>query len=66
MKAEQVWPAISSLLNQLENDAERKKLENKILGAVESYEKGIARLNAELDKIPRYRIPEKKPRKKKS
>lgn len=60
MTAEQVYPAVKSLIEQVQDSSERQKLENLILGAVESREKRKARILAQLDRKERYRIPQKR------
>lgn len=60
MTAEQAFPAVKMLLQQVQDSSERKKLENLILGAVESKERRKARILAQLDKKERYRIQPKK------
>lgn len=52
--AETIYPSINALIQQLD-PGERRKLENLILGAVESKEKRKARIAAELEKKQRYR-----------
>lgn len=59
MKAEQAYPAIKILLDQVSDIEERKKLENMILGAVESFEKRKKRILERLDRKPRYQIKKK-------
>lgn len=66
MTAEQAFQPITSLINQVQDAGERLKLENLILGAVESKEKQKARIRAQLDKNPRYQIKPKKNNKLKS
>lgn len=66
MTAEQAFQPITSLINQVQDPGERRKLENLILGAVESRERKKARIYAELDKNPRYQIKPKKNNKLKS
>lgn len=63
MKAEQVFPAIQALINQLQDSGERQKLETMILGAVESHNKSVDRISAMLDKYPRYQIKPKSKKK---
>lgn len=66
MTAEQIFPFINAQLQQMQDPGERRKLENLILGAVESRERKKARIYAELDKKPRYQIKPKKNNKLKS
>lgn len=56
MTAEQVYPSIKMLIQQVQDFSERQKLENLILGAVESREKRKAKILAQLDKKDRYKI----------
>ena len=60
MTAEQAFPAVKMLIQQVQDSSERLKLENLILGAVESRERRKARISAQLDKKERYRMPKKK------
>jgi hypothetical protein len=64
MTAEQAYPAIRAIIEQMRDPAERNKLEKKILGAVESFQTRKAKIAAELDLNPRYQI--RPPRKTKS
>lgn len=59
MTAEQVYPSIRMLIQQVQDFSERQKLENLILGAVESREKRKAKILAQLDKKERFRIKPK-------
>ena len=59
MTAEQVYPSIRMLIQQVQGFSERQKLENLILGAVESKEKRKARISAQLEKKERFRIKPK-------
>lgn len=59
MTAEQAFMPIRTLINQVQDLGERQKLENLILGAVESRERKKARILALLDKKERYRIQPK-------
>lgn len=59
MTADQVFPALKTLIQQVQDSGERKKLENLILGAVESKERRKARILAQLEKKERYIIPKK-------
>ncbi|QIG88348.1 hypothetical protein G6R40_01165 [Chryseobacterium sp. POL2] len=59
MTAEQAYPAIKTLIEQVQDLGERKKLENLILGAVESRERKKAQILAQLDKKERYQIKSK-------
>ena len=63
MTAEQIYPSVKLLIQQVQDSSERKKLENLILGAVESRERRKARISALLDKKERFKI---QPRIKKS
>lgn len=63
MTADQAFPAVKMLIQQVQDLGERQKLENLILGAVESREKRKARILAQLDRKERYQI--KKPSKNK-
>ena len=49
MTAEQIYPSVKLLIQQVQDSSERKKLENLILGAVESRERRKARISALLD-----------------
>lgn len=60
MTAEQAFPVVKSIIQQVQDPSERIKLETKILGAVESYERKKARITASLDRKPRYQLPKKK------
>lgn len=60
MTAEQAYPAVKMLIQQVQNPSERKKLETMILGAVESFEKRKARISAQLEKYDRYQIKKSK------
>ncbi len=60
MTANEAYPIIQAILQQVQDPSERKKIENKILGAVESFEQKKARISAQLDKNPRYQIKPKK------
>lgn len=61
MTAEQAFPAVNAIIKQVQDPGERQLLENKILGAVESFERRKARISATLDKYDRYKIqPTKK------
>lgn len=62
MTADQAFPAVKMLIQQVQDLGERQKLENLILGAVESREKRKSRILAQLDRKERYQI--KKPSKK--
>lgn len=59
MTAEQAFPAVKMLIQQVQDSGERLKLENLILGAVESKEKRKARISAQLEKKERFRIKPK-------
>ncbi len=63
MTAEQAYPAIRAILEQMRDPAERTKLEKKILGAVESFQTRKAKIAADLDLNPRYQIRPKSKRK---
>lgn len=54
MTAEQAFLPIRTLINQVKDSGERLKLENLILGAVESKERRKARILANLELKPRY------------
>ncbi|MDV3583402.1 hypothetical protein CMU85_18030 [Elizabethkingia anophelis] len=56
MTADQAFPAVKMLIQQVQDLGERQKLENLILGAVESKEKRKARILAQLDRKERYQI----------
>ncbi|MCT4330918.1 hypothetical protein HZP13_14460 [Elizabethkingia anophelis] len=56
MTADQAFPAVKMLIQQVQDLGERQKLENLILGAVESREKRKARILAQLDRKERYQI----------
>lgn len=56
MTAEQAFPAVKMLIQQVQDSGERQKLEHLILGAVESRERRKARITAQLDKKERYKI----------
>ena len=60
MTAEQAFQPIKSIISQVQDSGERTKLENLILGAVESRERRKSRILAQLDKKERYRIQPKK------
>lgn len=60
MTAEQAFPAVKMLIQQVQDSGERLKLENLILGAVESKEKRKARISAQLEKKERYQMPKNK------
>ncbi len=60
MTAEQAFPAVYAIIQQVQDSGERQKLETKILGAVESYERRKARISAMLDKNPKYQIKPKR------
>lgn len=61
MTADQALPAVLAIIQQVQEPGERQKLETKILGAVESFERRKARISAQLDKSPRYQIkPQRK------
>lgn len=60
MTANEAYPIINAILQQVQDPGERKILETKILGAVESYETLKSRIAAQLDKNPRYQIKPKK------
>lgn len=62
MTADQAFKIYEAIIIQVQDPSERILLEKKILGAVESFEKRIARISARLDKKERYQI--KKPSKK--
>lgn len=64
MTAEQAFPAINAIIQQVRDSSEKQKLETKILGAVESFEKKKAGIHAMLDKRGKYQI--RSPRKSKS
>lgn len=59
MTAEQAFPAVSAIIKQVQDPGERKLLETKILGAVESFERRKARIAASLEKSDRYKIKSK-------
>lgn len=59
MTADQAFPAVSAIINQVQDPGERKLLETKILGAVESFERRKVRIAASLDKYDRYKIQPK-------
>ena len=59
MTADQAFPAVKMLIQQVQDSGERLKLENLILGAVESKERRKARITAQLDKKERFRIKPK-------
>ena len=63
MTAEQIYPSVKLLIQQVQDSSERKKLESMILGAVESRETRKARISAQLDNKERFKI---QPRIKKS
>lgn len=65
MTAEQAFLPIRTLINQVQDSGERVKLENLILGAVESKERRKARILANLDRKPRYQLPTKSTKKSK-
>ena len=60
MTAEQAFPAVSAIIKQVHDPDERKLLETKILGAVESFERRKARIAANLEKSDRYKLPTNK------
>lgn len=62
MDANEAINLVKAIINQVQDPIERQKLENWILGAVESKEKRKDRIRASLDKKERYQI---KPTKKK-
>ena len=64
MTAEQAFPAVSAILQQVHDPGERKLLETKILGAVESFERRKARIAANLEKYDRYKLSTNKKSKK--
>lgn len=55
LTAEQIFPSVKVMLSQLDN-AEREKLEQMILGEVESFNRRVARISAELNKSDRYKV----------
>ena len=59
MTAEQAFPAVKMLIQQVQDSSERLKLENLILGAVESRERRKARISAQLEKKERFKIKPK-------
>ena len=59
MTADQAFPAVKMLIQQVQDSGERLKLENLILGAVESKERRKARITAQLDKKDRYKLQPK-------
>lgn len=59
MTAEQIFPAVKTLIQQVQDLGERKKLENLILGAVESRERKKAQILARLDRKERFQIKPK-------
>lgn len=63
MTAEQAFPAVAAIINQVQDPGERKILETKILGAVESFEKRKARISAALERFERYKIKPQKNKK---
>ena len=63
MTAEQIYPSVKLLIQQVQDSSERKKLESMILGAVEGFEARKARISAQLDNKERFKI---QPRIKKS
>lgn len=60
MTAEQAFPAVFAIIQQVQDPGEKRKLETKILGAVESFERRVSRISAQLDKNPRYHINTKR------
>lgn len=60
MTAEQAYPAISAIIQQLQDPGEKRKLETMILGAVESFERRKARIAANLEKYDRYQVKPKR------
>lgn len=56
LTAEDIFPAIESLINQLGNPIEKNKIETMILGIVESFERRKNRISLELDKVEKYQI----------
>lgn len=64
MTAEQAFPAVKMLIQQVQDSGERLKLENLILGAVESRERRKARILANLERKPRFKQTTKKSTKK--
>lgn len=64
MTAEQAFLPIRTLINQVKDSGERIKLENLILGAVESKERRKARILENLESKPRYQQTIKKSTKK--
>lgn len=63
MTADQAFPAVKMLIQQVQDSGERLKLDNLILGAVESKERKKARISAHLDKYPRYQFKPKSTKK---
>lgn len=55
LTAEQIFPSVKVMLSQLDN-TEREKLETMILGEVESFDRRVARISAELNKNDRYKV----------
>lgn len=60
LTADQAWMQIEFLRNLVQDPGEYAKLNNLILGAVESREIKKARMNAHLDKYSRYQFKPKK------
>lgn len=63
MTADQAWDLFVFARNQVQDPSEKIKLNQKMLGAVESDEQRRARICALLDSKPRYQI-KTKPKKK--
>ncbi len=59
LTAEQIFPSVKAIISQVTDIVERNKLETMILGEVESFERRVARISAELDKDDNYIIPSK-------
>ena len=59
MKADEAILIIQTVKNLVQDSGEKVKLNNWILGAVESDQERISRIIAQLDKKERYRIKPK-------
>ncbi len=55
LTAEQIYPSVKAMILQLDN-CEREKLETMILGEVESFDKRVARISAELNEDDNYKV----------